>query len=53
MPKQTKVKCPNCGSEDTKPYSLPMSRDDEEFIYCNNCKKVTIVLKVKIDESKD
>jgi transcription elongation factor Elf1 len=40
-------KCPDCGSTDVKVLTLPLN-EEEEFIYCNTCKKVNVVTKVKI-----
>jgi len=46
--KFSKNKCPNCGSEDVKILSLPLG-DDEDFIYCNLCKKINVITKVKVN----
>jgi len=43
-----KPKCPSCGSENIKIMRLPIG--DEEYIYCNDCKKVNVITKVKINE---
>ena len=46
-----KLQCPECGSYDTKIMILPYG--DEEYIYCNGCKKLSVITKVKLDAKKD
>lgn len=45
-------RCPKCNSTDVKVLKLPL-KEDEEFIYCNSCKQITVITKVKIDEKED
>jgi len=49
---KAKPKCPKCKSEDVKVLSLPLG-DEEEFIYCNKCKQVSVITKVKVSDKQD
>ena len=52
MSTKAKPKCPKCKSEDVKVLSLPLG-DEEEFIYCNKCKQVSVITKVKVSDKQD
>jgi len=43
-----KSQCPECGSMDTKAMLLPYGDEEDEYIYCNKCKKVSVITKVSI-----
>ena len=46
--------CPYCESSDVKIMSLPLEEDDEdEYIYCNNCERVSVITKVDVDVKQD
>lgn len=43
-------RCPKCNSENVRKMVLPYG--DEEYLYCFDCKKVSVITKVKIDEEE-
>jgi len=49
--KKKKVRCPNCGSYNVKILRLPVG--DEEFIGCEDCGKISVLIKVKVDEKEN
>jgi len=47
---EEKTRCPDCGSTNTKKKYLPYG--DEEYIFCEDCKRLSTIIRVKIDAKK-